>query len=304
MNKPHDLVIDASNLLYRAYYANPSEQVDIVMGLAMHAAFLTMNKYFKKYRPDRMILAFDRTNWRKGYTLSEDCYSKRIYKGLRRKDSTPAQAAKYVAFQKHIGEFETIMREYTTIITLSADLLEGDDCIAAWVTRNPERSHTIVSGDKDFVQLLKLDDVTLIDPATDKPRMVDDPEYYMFYKLFRGEPATTDNVCPAYPKLRETKIKEAYTDPFALTNLRNATWTDHTGRIMEVGKLLDENKLLMDLTAQPDYIQELMDRVVVDGLMKKQKFSHFHFLKFLGKYELKKIAEQLETFVPMLSKTR
>ena len=223
---------------------------------------------------------------------------------MRRVDSTPAQAAKYAAFQKHIGEFEAIMGDHTTIITLSADQLEGDDCIAAWITRNPERNHTIISGDKDFVQLLKYDNVQLLDPATDKLRTVDDPKYYMFLKLFRGEPASTDNVCSAYPKLRETKIQEAYKDSFALTNLRNATWTDHDGRIMEVGKLLDENKLLMDLTAQPEHIQDIMDQLVVSALMKKRQFSHFKFLKFLGKFELKKIAEQLESFVPMLSKTR
>lgn len=298
----HDLVIDASHLLYRTYYANPNEQSEIVMGLAMHSAFLTMNKYYKQFRPNKIVLCFDRSNWRKEYTISDECYSKRIYKGERRKNQTPAQKAKYAAFKQHISEFEAMMRDNTTIITLAEDGLEGDDCVAGWVTRNPEHEHTVISGDKDFVQLLRLDNVRLFDPGSGKERMVDDPEFYLFEKLFRGEPKNTDNVLAAYPRLHHTKIKAAYTDPVALTNLRQSNWTDFDGRVMNVGKLLDENKLLMDLTAQPEYIQDIIDRMVVMAMLKKPKFSHFQFMKFLGKYELKKIAEQLETFVPMLSR--
>ena len=302
MMRPHSLILDVSNLLYRAYYANPNEQADIVMGLAMHGAFLTINKYFKMAKPDKVVMAFDRKNWREEYTKSDACYSKRIYKGERRIKDTPAQKAKYNAFRQHIVEFEDIMRQHTTVVALAADGLEGDDCIAAWVTRNPDHNHTIVSGDRDFVQLLKYPNVILVDPATGKQRTHEDPLFYMFEKCFRGEPATTDNVQSAYPKLRTQKIEAAYKDPIAYTNLRMTKWTHIDGREMEVGKLLDENRLLMDLTAQPDYIQDIMDEMVAIATVKKRKFSHFHFLKFLGKYELREIAKQLETFVPMLSR--
>lgn len=298
----HDLTIDCSHLLYRSYYANPNEQSEIIMGLAMHSAFLTTNKYFKMFKPDRIVMGFDRSNWRKDYTMSDECYSKRIYKGERRKDQTPAQAAKYAAFKKHIGEFEVMVREHTTITTLAEDQLEGDDCCAGWIQRHPERKHTVISGDGDFVQLLRQPNVELFNPMTQKKVECADPHYYLFEKLFRGEPKNTDNVCSAYPKLRSTKILAAYKDPYELTNLRNSTWTDHEGRVMEVGKLLDENKLLMDLTAQPEYIQDIIDMMIVKATMKKNKFSHFHFMKFLGKYELKKIADTLEQFVPMFAK--
>lgn len=298
------LIIDTSNLLYRTFYANPNQEDGIALGMAMHSAFLTINKYYKLYKPDKIILCFDRDNWRKSYTMSDACYSKAIYKGMRRIDSTPSQRQQYADFLKHISEFEALMSEHTTIVCLAEKLLEGDDCIAAWVTRNqePTDEHIIISGDGDMVQLLQFANTRLVDPATGKEKLCADPKYYLFLKLFRGEPKSTDNVQSAYPKLRETKIAAAYVDPFALTNLRNDVWTNQDGREMSVGKLLDENKLLMDLTAQPEDIQDLMDLVVVRGKLAKKKFSHFHFMKFLGKYELKKIAEQLESFVPMLSR--
>lgn len=298
----HYTCFDISNLLYRAFFAEKNEDEATTTGLAMHMAFMTVNKYFKKFKPSKVVMAFDRGNWRKQYTLSDECYSKKVYKGERRKDMSPAQKEKYAAFIAHIGEFETIMREHTTVICLAADQLEGDDCIAAWIQQNPDDMHTIISGDKDFVQLLRYENVTLCDPATGKERTCDDAEYYLFEKCFRGEPASTDNVQSAYPKLRATKIKAAYTDPFELTNLRQATWTNHDGRIMEVGKLLDENKLLMDLAAQPDHVKKIMFETVEAGRQQKNKFSYFQFMKFLGKFELKKLAEQADQFAPLLSR--
>ena len=298
------LVVDASNLLYRAFYAYKAEEDDVLLGLAMHTAFMTVNKYFKLYKPDRIILCFDRDNWRKAYTLSPECYSKAIYKGLRRKDSTPAEDKKYKDFLTHIANFEAIIREHTTITCLAEKGLEGDDCVAAWIMAHQDAgdSHVIISGDQDFVQLLRFANTILVDPATGNRRLCDDPKYYMFLKLFRGEPKSTDNVQSALPKVRETKVAAAYLDPFALTNLRNSTWTNHDGRVMEVGKLLDENKLLMDLTAQPDHIRDIMDMMIVRAKLEKKSFNHFQFMKFLGKFQLKKIVEQLEQFVPMLSR--
>lgn len=298
----HHLVLDTSNLLYRTYYANKDEDENTLTGLAMHQAFTTMNKYYKKFRPTTIVMAFDRKNWRREYTLSEECYSKKIYKGERRKDQTPAQKAKYAAFMEHIADFETLIREQSSVVCLARDGLEGDDGFAGWVQLHPDAMHTVVSGDKDAIQLLKLPNVRLYDPATGKERLCDDPEYYMFLKMFRGEPKSTDNVQSAYPKLRETKIQAAYTDPFVLTNLRQEFWINEDGREMNVGKLLDENKLLMDLEAQPPHIRQLIADTINEAKQNTGKFNYFNFMKFLGKYELKALAKQLDQFANMLSR--
>lgn len=298
----HHLVLDTSNLLYRTFYAHKDEDSSTLTGLAMHSAFTTMNKYYKKFRPDTIVMAYDRKNWRKEYTLSDQCYSGKVYKGERRKDQTPAQKQKYAEFMEHIAEFEHLMRTQSSVVCLAADGLEGDDGMAGWVQLHPDATHTVVSGDKDAIQLLKLPNVRLYDPATGKERICDDPEYYLFLKCFRGEPASTDNVQSAYPKLRETKIQEAFKDPFALTNLRQSTWTDKDGRVMEVGKLLDENRLLIDLECQPPHIRQLIEDTIEEAATNRGKFNYFNFMKFLGKYELKKLAQQLDQFANMLSR--
>jgi hypothetical protein len=76
---------------------------------------------------------------------------------------------------------------------------------------------------------------------------------------------------------------------------------DQNEREMNVGKLFAENKLLMDLTAQPDYIQELIDVTVDMAVEDPGKYSHFHFLRFCKKFELGQISQNLERYMPMLS---
>ena len=80
------------------------------------------------------------------------------------------------------------------------------------------------------------------------------------------------------------------------------TWSNPKGDEFRVRDLFDENKLLMDLRAQPKGIQKKMITTVLEGIKNPGSFSYFHFMQFLGKFELKKVADQAEQFVPMLSR--
>lgn len=301
------LVFDMSNLLYRTFFAHHTEDDVTIAGLATHSALITLNKYYREQKPDKIVAAFDRTSWRKEYTASEDCLSKKPYKGNRRQTMTPAQKIKYAQFVSHLNDFETLVTEHTTIITLAGAGLEADDVMAGFVqvqTLDPENEITIVSQDKDMMQLLRFPNVKLLDPASGKFRTLEewdnDPDYFMFFKCIRGDAG--DNVASAYPKVRETRIKKAYTDAFEKANLMNETWKGVDGREFVVKDLYKENQLLMDLSMQPDDIQLLTVKTVLEGLKTSKKFSYFHFMKFLGKYELKKVAEQADNFVPLLSR--
>jgi len=301
-------VFDISNLLHRSFFANPNPDDSVSAGMAHHMGLNMLNKYYKQYRPDKIVMAFDRPNWRKDYTLSEECYSKREYKGLRNKDMTEGQKAHYNLFKNSIKEFEQLMREHTSVICLAGDKLEADDIVGGFVQAFSEDNEiVIVSSDKDYIQMLGHPNVTLIDPATDKPRTLEewnnDPKYFIFEKCFRGESgASSDNIQSAYPRLRKTKIKEAYEDPFKFEQLLHETWKHVDGRDMEVKKIFNENKTLMDLTCQPDWVKERIAETIADGFNNAGRFSYFHFLQFCGKYKLERIAEGYKNYVKMLSK--
>lgn len=301
------LVFDMTNLLYRTFFANKSQDDVTIAGMAHHMALMTLNKYFKYYKPHKVIMCFDRPSWRKEYTKSDECISGKLYKGHRRKKMSPSEKEKYEAFQDHIKEFESIMQIHTSAISLAADELEADDLIGGCVdvlTLDEDNEVIVVTADKDMIQCLQSDQVQLVNPADGKHRTLDDWDgdagLFMFEKCIRGDAG--DNVQSSLPRCKKTRILKAYNDELERANLMHETWTDPTGKEFVVKHLFKENELLMDLSKQPERIKKIIIKTILDGMNDPGSYSHFHFLKFLGKYEMKKVAEQLEQFVPMLSR--
>lgn len=300
------LVFDISNLLYRTFFVQRQEDDETLAGLATHTALVMLNKYYKQHKPDRVVMAFDRKSWRKDYTASEQCISKKPYKGNRRQDMTPAQQLKYQRFLDHMREFEALIAEQTTIITLVEDTLEADDLIAGFcqVVADDDNEIVIISTDSDLLQLIQYKNVRIISPANDKEQTLDefdnDPLYYVFAKCIRGD--STDNVQSAFPRVSSKRIRKAYDDAFERVQLMKETWTNQDGVEFRVEQLFEENEKLINLAKQPDAIRKLILESVSAALEKERKFSMFFILKFLGKYKLNKIKESLDQYIPMLSK--
>lgn len=305
------LIVDTSNLLFRVAAANNkhnSGSVEDLAGLAMHASLNTLKSFYRKVQPDQVALAFEGTdNWRKAYTRSEACVSKRQYKANRVKDDS------MVPFFELIKSFESLARQHTSLVCLSHPRLEGDDVIAGYAQYYSEKGDEVIilSGDKDFIQLLNLPGVSLMNPDDGKLRGTDkktgeriDPVYFIFEKCIRGDAG--DNVMSAYPRVRSTKIEAAFKDEYARTNLFNETWEfvdPSTGekRTLRVGDLFTENQLLMDLSRQPDDIRQLITQTIEHEVVHHGQFSYFHFMRFCSKYGLKKIADDAQYFIELFS---
>lgn len=322
--RPSILLFDATNIIHRTFFAQESAgvkrshrgaatgldadqqevAVDVQLaGRAHHVALATLNKYYAKYMPDKVALAFDRSNWRKEYTKSEKCISGAIYKGTRRQNMTDKQQETFARFCDHINEFEMIIRDHTAIVVMANDGLEADDLIAGTVQKYADTHDIIiVSADQDLLQLLRYPSVTLIDPATGNPRsLVDynmDADLFMFLKCIRGD--NGDNVRSAFPKVRTTRLMRAYADPFEYEQLMKETWTNENQQLMVVGQLFNENKLLMDLTAQPQDIKDRINQTVEEAFANPGRYNHFNFLKFCGKYGLRRIVDSLHIYQRLL----
>lgn len=306
------MVVDTANLLFRVAAAHgkynndgPPEQK---AGLAMHMSLNSLNKYFKQYRPDQVALTFEGTNnWRKEYTKSSQCLSKRVYKANRVKDDS------MIPFFELIKSFEDLVRNHTSLVCLSNPVLEGDDLFAGYVHRFADAGDEVIgiSGDRDFVQLLKYDNFKLINPDNGKPRTlidvcgVDDALFFMFEKAMRGDKG--DNVFPAYPRVLKKRLMKCLEDDYEMTKIMNETWSfkdPDTGAETEyrVGDLFDENVKLMDLSSQPDHIKQIINDTLNHELQHHGKYSHFHFTKFCGKYGLVQIAENSQAFADLFSR--
>jgi len=307
------MVVDTANLLFRVAAAhgkyNSEGTPEQKAGLALHMALNSLNKYYKQYRPDQIALTFEgANNWRKDYTKSSQCVSKRVYKANRVKD------ASMIPFFELIKSFEDLVRNHTSLVCLSNPVLEGDDLFAGYVERFTAAGDDVigVSGDKDFVQLWKFDNFQLINPDTGKPRTVesvcgtDDALFFMFEKAFRGDKG--DNVFPAYPRVLKKRLHKCIEDDYELMKIMNETWSfkdPDTGAetIFKVNELFEENMLLMDLSGQPEHIKGVIKTTLDHELVHHGKFSHFHFTKFCGKYGLNQIAENSASFADLFSRT-
>lgn len=321
------LIFDISSVLYRTFFQNKNQDVVTSTGLAHHMALMSMNKFYKEFKPKTgVVAAFDRHSWRKDYTNSEHCLSQKPYKSNRRRNMTPAQEAKFFAFKQHVDEFESILQEHTAIICLSCDGLEADDLIAGFVQAyGDEDEIAIISRDRDLAQLLDNNRVTQYDPTSgepitvesaikdlykikDKTKRIDEDlccvDYFLFAKCLKGD--TGDYVQSAYPGIRKGKVDKAYRNPYEYTNLMNETWKskpNSDGDVVKyrVGDLVKEGNILMNLSSQPDSIRHKIFNTILERTENPGSFSYFHFMRFLGKYEMKEIAKNLETFAPLLN---
>lgn len=293
-----------SNLLWRCFHtSNPERTGEDAIGFSHHKSLRSMAAVYREHKPDAVVAVFDRPNsWRKQYTQSEAALTKAVYKGHRREGMTPKQQAIFQMFIESISDFEALLRGQTMVFCLAGDNLEADDLIAGYVRRYAQNENIIVSADKDFIQLLDNPKVSLLDPISGTQRTLDewggDAELFLFEKALRGDKG--DNVLSAYPRLRSTRIRKAYTDDYERVKLMNETWT-LLGEEQRVGDLYEENRMLVDLNAQPDEIRKIMDDVITAESVRERHYKHTAFLRFCGKHKLVNIANEAERFMHMFA---
>lgn len=308
--KKRSVVFDIPNIAYEVAAVNKPHSDsknygsdDATMsGLCMHILFTRVQKFFRDLNPDYVVFAFEnKNNWRKAYTASPDCKSGMPYKANRVYDSSMEY------YFKMLNAFKETCMHHTSIICLSAEGLEGDDVIAGYTQLYAKDDHEVivVSGDKDFIQLLKNPNVKLLNQRDGKYRnqpgdkiYFDNLDYFIFQKCIRGD--KKDHVFSAYPNVRETRLKKAFDDAYEMTKLMEEEWqgelADGTKKTYKVRDLYEENKLLLDLTKQPEEVRQYMFEIIKNEVENLGKYSNFHLLKFLGQFQLKKIAEEISKF--------
>jgi len=319
-------LIDTANTFFRArHIASRNSTVDEKIGMAIHLTMASTNQIVRKFGIDHVVFCLEGRSWRK------DFY--KPYKANRVVDTlsqTEAEVEENKMFWETYEAFTTYLKEKTNTSVLRDPKAEADDLIARFIHLHPDDEHFIISSDTDYVQLItpkvkQYNGVTgeLITlegylkengkPVLDKeknPKLLEDPQYLLFKKCMRGD--ATDNVFSAYPGVREkgTQKKagliEAYADRnkqgFDWNNMMLQRWTDHEGVEVRVRDAYERNRVLIDLTAQPDDVKLSVDTNIREGVRTTtipQVGSHL--LKFCGKYELNKISENSETYAKWLN---
>jgi len=259
-----NIVVDMSNILWAARFAEfkGQNESEFSTSLLMHCAVSHLISFNVKFQPDGILLAFDgRNGWRK------DIYD--AYKANRQKDMF-YEEVNWVA-----DTLYDFFMNHTNITAIKVHKAEADDVIYMATKMSPKT--TIISSDTDFVQLL--DDKTELYAQTLKTmRTSENPAYDLFIKCIRGD--HTDNVMSAFPRVRETKLKEAWEDPskIKLMNMFETNLPD--GR--KVGAAYELNKSLIDLTMSPPYIQDAIRNHIIEQASVNKPNNQIGLIKKLG----------------------
>ncbi len=320
-------LLDTANIFFRArHVASRNTDLDEKVGMALHLTLASINQIVRKFNVDHVVVCLEGKSWRKSFY--EPYKKNRIVDTL---SQTEAEIEENKMFWQTYEAFTTHMREKTNTSVLRHPEAEADDIIARFVHLHPMDEHFIISSDTDYDQLitervvryngitnelitingfLKENGKPVIDKKTKEPKLLEDPQYILFRKCMRGD--GTDNVFSAYPGVREKGSKnkvglvEAYADRekqgYQWNNLLLQRWLDHNGVEHRVREDYERNRILIDLTAQPQEIKDKVDTSIREGVRTTTTPQvGIHFMRFCGKYDLTKISEQAETYAKWLN---
>jgi len=311
------ILVDTMNLFMRAKHVGGGKDIDMRVGMAMHIMFNSVKKAWNDFNGSHVVFCLEGRSWRKDFYIP--------YKA-NRKVTAAKRSAREIEDDEIFFESYNSMVEFldtkTNCSVIRQGNAEADDLIATWIQTHPNDEHVIVSTDSDFYQLMApnvqqyngvseqtftLEGVfnksgkPVIDKKTGEPKTLGDPEYVLFEKCIRGD--TSDNIFAAYPGARKkgtrnkVGITEAFEDRnrggFNYNNFMLQSWVDHEEVEHRVLDDYKRNRVLIDLTAQPDDIKAEC-RAIVSEAVNKPHINNvgIHFMKFAGRHNLVRLTDQ------------
>ena len=320
------ILVDTANTFFRARHVINGD-ADIKLGMAFHITLNSIKKAWQDFGGAHVVFCLEGRSWRKDYY--------KPYKAQRaasRAAHTEREAEEERVFWEAFDTFKDFVTEKTNCTVLQHPRLEADDLIAGWIQTHPTDDHVIISTDTDFVQLIAPNvrqfngvmETTIthegifdakgkrvIDKKTQEPKAIPDPQWLLFEKCMRGD--TSDNVFSAYPGVREkgTKnkvgLREAYSDReskgYNWNNMMLQRWTDHEGREHRVLEDYERNRILIDLSAQPEEIKNIITETISIATTANKNISQvgIRLMKFCNLYDLKKISDQAQAYAEPLN---
>jgi 5'-3' exonuclease len=301
------LIIDTNHLINRARHSVNAD-ISVQTGMALNIIFFSIKKLWNEFGADHIIFTFDSKSWRRDY-FPEYKLARRIKK----ESVTVEEKANDEYFWEAMNDFQQFLVEKTNCTVLCKEPFEGDDLIARFIDLHPSDKHIIVSGDNDFIQLVrpgvivyngvtetyirhdgvydakgrpaffvfkndgKISIPKKIEKNSVPPTLGSDwVERSLFFKILRGDEG--DGVFTAVkPGTRQTKLEEAFDDKknkgFIFNNFMLQEWKDHNDVIKRVIDRYNENKTLIDLRSQPENIVNDMDVYISSVLEKSERKS-------------------------------
>ena len=325
--KQNYILVDSLNMFMRAKHVGGGKDIDMRIGMAMHIMFNSVKKVWRDFNGSHVVFCLEGRSWRK------DFY--KPYKANRKvtmDQRSPREQEDDELYFEAYNDMIQYFAEKTNTTVIREGESEADDLIATWIQQHPDDNHIIVSTDSDFYQLMapnvmqyngttdqivSLDGFVeaktgkrVIDKKTKLEKELPDPKWILFEKCVRGD--SSDNVFSAYPGARKkgsknkTGMLEAYEDletgGFNYNNFMLQRWVDHEEVEHRVIDDYERNKILIDLTLQPDEIKAKCNKVIEDAKQATPVSNvGIHFMKFCNKWNLQRMSETPGDYAEILN---
>jgi 5'-3' exonuclease len=325
--KQNYILVDTLNMFMRAKHVGGGNDIDMRIGMAMHIMFNSVKKVWRNFNGSHVVFCLEGRSWRKDFYIPYKA-NRKVLRDQRKPREIEDDELYFEAYNDMIQYFNE--KTNTTVIRQAES--EADDLIAIWIQEHPDDNHIIVSTDSDFYQLMapnvmqyngttdqivSLDGFIeaktgkrVIDKKTKKEKELPDPKWLLFEKCIRGD--SSDNVFSAYPGARKkgsrnrTGMLEAYNDietgGFNYNNFMLQRWVDHNEKEHRVIDDYERNKILIDLSKQPDEIKDKCKKVIVESKAGAPVSNvGIHFMKFCNRWNLQRMSETPTDYAEILN---
>ena len=279
------ILVDYSQGFISNIMAQPSRDRDIDTDLIRHMVLNSLRSYRQKFCQQfgELIICCDsRQNWRKSYF--------KHYKANRKTARQRTPVDWNLLFQ-NLNQIKDELIQYFPYPVIEVEGAEADDLIGTICYEEQKLDNLILSGDKDFQQLQKLDNVHQFNPMRKEFIRQDDPVRFLKEQILRGDRG--DGI-PNILSEDTSFVNGVRQTPLSSSKVKQ--WLDLEPEIFCDHKTLSRfrrNQTLIDLTKTPSILKkECIEQLSIQKLDKSRK----HLLQYFTKFNLKNLTEHLAEF--------
>ena len=319
---------------------NPALGIDSMIGMALHLILNSMKKEFVKWNGTHVVFYLEGRSWRKDFYpgYKGDRPLKFAEQTAKEQEDHQVLTEAFNDFVQYVDQKTniTVLRnpkaEADDMIAVFIEahpddqhVLISSDSDFFQLLRHPNvmlydpvkdiliRQDGVYDDNGNKLEFILTSDAK-IKAGKKNPNFVCEKDWFkyaLFLKCVRGD--KTDNIFSAYPGVREkgssktVGIREAYADMdgkgYNWNNFMLQKWVDHNEVEQRVKEKYEFNKTLIDLTQIPPDIKAECLQIIAETTGRKAVPAveiGVGFMKFCGKWALKKIGDNSAAFMPMM----
>ena len=276
------ILLDFSQTMIGSFMAMGKGSIVVEEDLLRHTVLNTIRQYKQMHRHvdhgGFVICCDSPKNWRKE-SFPE-------YKANRKK-KRETDTTDWTSLFEFLHQMIDDLRNYFPYKVVKVESAEADDIIAVLTQEEMKNPTTIISSDKDFIQLQKYEGVQQWSPLT-KEWVKGDPEASLWEKLVKVEAG--DGV-PNILSSDDTFIVEGKRQrPISKKKMEmwkedRSSWTD------EMHRNFNRNEMMVDLEKTPESI-----RINIINQFREQVPPHGRLMEYFTEKRLKNLMEHIEEF--------